>query len=155
MGQGVADICDANCDAIAKRIATPHASASDCTEPHKKKQPAATIAPPAIAGIFAARLRADPRSPVRELESTHAVSARVCPRSLPPPRFSHGSGSGLMSALRRFAAIAWSAPNYCLRLRSLHSLVVKVYIPFQSWVSLSFMMNHNVTSLPDQSCTSR
>ena len=43
MGQGGADICDANCDAIAKRIATPHASASDCTEPHETTEPAATI----------------------------------------------------------------------------------------------------------------
>jgi len=43
MGQGVAVVCDANCDAIATRIATPHASASDCTEPQETTEPAATI----------------------------------------------------------------------------------------------------------------
>lgn len=32
-----------HCDAIATRIATPHASASDCTEPHETTEPAATI----------------------------------------------------------------------------------------------------------------
>jgi len=32
--------CDANCDAIATRIATPQASAPDCTEPHETTEPA-------------------------------------------------------------------------------------------------------------------
>ncbi len=34
--------CDANCDAIATRIATPQASAQDGTEPHETTEPAAT-----------------------------------------------------------------------------------------------------------------
>jgi hypothetical protein len=35
--------CDANCDAITTRIATPQAAASDSTEPHETTEPAATI----------------------------------------------------------------------------------------------------------------
>jgi hypothetical protein len=35
--------CDANCDAIATRIATPQASAPDSTESHETTEPAATI----------------------------------------------------------------------------------------------------------------
>ena len=34
--------CDANCDAIATRIATPQASAADSTRPHETTEPAVT-----------------------------------------------------------------------------------------------------------------
>ncbi len=40
-GQKDAAACDANCDAIATRIATPQASAPDGTEPHETTEPAA------------------------------------------------------------------------------------------------------------------
>jgi hypothetical protein len=42
-GQKEAAACDANCDAIATRIATPQASAPDSTESHETTEPAATI----------------------------------------------------------------------------------------------------------------
>jgi len=35
--------CDANCDSLATRIATPHASAAGGTQPHETTEPAATI----------------------------------------------------------------------------------------------------------------
>jgi hypothetical protein len=41
--QGSQSECDAKCASIATRIATPHASASGSTEPHKTTEPAATI----------------------------------------------------------------------------------------------------------------
>ena len=41
-GQTEAAACDANCDAIATRIATPQASAPDSTESHETTEPAAT-----------------------------------------------------------------------------------------------------------------
>ena len=42
-GQGSPGGSDANCDAIATRIATPHTAAPDGTPPHETTEPAATI----------------------------------------------------------------------------------------------------------------
>ena len=42
-GRGSQSECDAKCASIATRNATPHASASGSTEPHKTTEPAATI----------------------------------------------------------------------------------------------------------------
>ncbi len=52
-GLGGVAACDANCDAIATRNATPQASASGSTESHKTTEPAATIQVAAGSSMFA------------------------------------------------------------------------------------------------------
>ena len=52
-GQGSPPECDAKCASIATRDATPQASASGSTEPHKTTEPAATIQVAAGSSVFA------------------------------------------------------------------------------------------------------